>query len=198
MSESGDGPIVAVLLAAGSARRFGSDKLAAALSDGTAIGLASAQTLARQCDELLIVVNPNKTSSQQLFEEAGYKTVVATRAGQGMGHSLACGIAHSAHAMAWLVALGDMPFVKASTVEALCAELRGGARIVRPRYGAHAGHPVGFNRCYLHELSSLDGDRGARALLQRERELVTELMVDDPGVVKDVDTPEELIAASEA
>jgi molybdenum cofactor cytidylyltransferase len=107
-----------------------------------------------------------------------------------MGHSIACGVAASAEADGWLVALGDMPWVRPESIAAVAAALAQGAAVARPVYAGVAGHPVGFSAAYAEGLMALTGDLGARLLLRSTS--VTELGVEDPGVVRDVDRPLDL------
>jgi molybdenum cofactor cytidylyltransferase len=116
--------------------------------------------------------------------------VFAERANRGMGASLAAGIEASDDAEGWIVALADMPRIATPTIEAVARALDGGASIVAPFYQGQRGHPVGFGIEHRDALMALDGDTGARALLTSQR--VMRLDVDDPGILRDVDTPEDL------
>jgi molybdenum cofactor cytidylyltransferase len=68
------------------------------------------------------------------------------------------------------------------------------ARIVVPEYRGTPGHPVGFGAAHLPALAALTGDRGARAVLQASATAPVRIDVDDPGVLRDVDRPEDLDA----
>jgi molybdenum cofactor cytidylyltransferase len=69
--------------------------------------------------------------------------------------------------------------------------------MVVPVYKGRRGHPVGFDlRRYRGELSTLSADQGARSILRSHPEDVLELAVDDPGVLADIDTPEDYRVAS--
>ncbi|MBC7779538.1 MAG: NTP transferase domain-containing protein, partial [Proteobacteria bacterium] len=67
-----------------------------------------------------------------------------------------------------------------------------GAALVAPTWRGERGHPVGFHRCFGAELSSLAGDEGARQVLARHHAALQRLAVEDPGVVRDIDTPADL------
>ncbi|MEO8135570.1 MAG: NTP transferase domain-containing protein, partial [Betaproteobacteria bacterium] len=71
------------------------------------------------------------------------------------------------------------------------AELRSGESLVVPRYRGERGHPVGFARVHFPALSQLTGDAGARAVIAGAPR-VAWLDVDDPGVMRDIDTPADL------
>jgi molybdenum cofactor cytidylyltransferase len=111
-----------------------------------------------------------------------------------MAASLTHALRHALHADpaagAWLVALGDMPHVAPATLHALAAALAAGAPIVAPVMQGRRGNPVGFGAVHLDALLALQGEQGARRLLQTCP--VTEIPVDDPGIFYDIDTPADL------
>ncbi|MBT8336600.1 MAG: NTP transferase domain-containing protein, partial [Gemmatimonadetes bacterium] len=53
------------------------------------------------------------------------------------------------------------------------------------------GNPVAWSRAHFAEILALEGDRGARDLLDRHAAGVIEVPVDDAGVLRDVDTLQE-------
>jgi molybdenum cofactor cytidylyltransferase len=85
-----------------------------------------------------------------------------------------------------------MPRIEITTIEAVARALDGGAPIVAPFYDGQRGHPVGFGAVHRDALLCLDGDSGARSLLGSER--VTRLDVDDAGILRDIDTADDLRA----
>jgi molybdenum cofactor cytidylyltransferase len=108
-----------------------------------------------------------------------------------MGVSLAFAVEQARDADAWIVALADMPYVQTATLTALADALRQGADIAAPRHQGRRGNPVGFSRKHLPALLELGGDKGARDLLKAHP--VTEVIVNDAGVLRDIDTPDDLI-----
>jgi molybdenum cofactor cytidylyltransferase len=109
-----------------------------------------------------------------------------------MGASLAWGVAQTRAADGWLVALADMPFIAPSTLRAVTTAVREPLGIAAPLYGGRRGHPVAFGRGHGAALSRLSGDAGARALLQAHAGSLLLLPCDDPGVLQDIDLPEQL------
>lgn len=184
------GPIVGVLLAAGSAKRFGADKLGVALPGGTTVGTAALASLAAAVDAVVAVVRPGDDALARALGAAGARVTFCTRARDGMGSSLAWGVRAAPLAAAWVIALADMPWVRADSVARVVATLRRGAAIAAPSWNGARGHPVGFASGFYAELSSLSGDEGAKAILARGP--VTLIATDDPGVLRDVDVPEDL------
>jgi molybdenum cofactor cytidylyltransferase len=186
------GPIVGILLAAGSATRFGGEKLRAALPDGTPIGVAALALLASAVDAVVAVVRPHDDVLATAFATRGARVTRCPEAAMGMGVSLAWGIRAAPVAAGWLVALADMPWVQPATVRGVADALRRGVPLAAPSRLGQRGHPVGFGADFYAELSALSGDEGARPILARHR--VALIDTEDGGVLRDVDTQQDLEA----
>ena len=196
-----------LLLCGGSSTRFGSDKLLVVIDSGhpgagrraisAAIVVHAARNLIAGAGRALAIIPPGAGQLRKVLEDAGCEILESSRTARGLGASLAAGVAASAKADGWIVALGDMPFIRPSTIAAVRAQLEGGATIAAPALVASGerGHPVGFARALKDELAALDGDEGARAVISRHRDGVVTIPVDDPGIVLDIDTPDDLEAA---
>ncbi|MGH8434697.1 MAG: nucleotidyltransferase family protein [Pseudomonas sp.] len=185
-------PVIALILAAGRGRRFGSDKRRASLPSGARL-LASTVALAQRCfAEVYVVLRP-EDEPQLLGLGAGVKIVRCAAADLGMGHSLAAGVRAVAELRSKAVAvlLGDMPWIAESSLQHL-ANAADPERIVFPLYAGERGHPVIFGRRYWRELEALTGDQGAKAVLSGHEEAWLGIELDDPGVLLDVDIPEAL------
>ncbi|HLO63834.1 MAG TPA: nucleotidyltransferase family protein [Azonexus sp.] len=184
--------VVGLLLAAGAGRRFGTDKRWQPLADGTPLVLASASRLRGACSDVLAVLRPDDAALGERLQELGCRVVVNPDAEAGLGSSLAAGVRASADAAGWLVALADMPFIASASHQAVQERLLAGASVVVPTHDGQRGHPVGFSREWLGELSRLDGDVGARHILREHADRVEVLAVDDSGILADVDRPDDL------
>jgi molybdenum cofactor cytidylyltransferase len=183
-----------VLLAAGYGSRFDPDglhnKLLARMPDGTVVAHEAAHRLLLVVTRVLAVVRPGSEALARMLNDAGCDVMFTADAERGMGASLAAGIEASADAEGWIVGLADMPRIAVSTIEGVARTLDDGASIVVPFYRGQRGHPVGFGPEHRDALMALDGDTGARALLTEHQ--IARLDVDDPGILHDVDTPEDL------
>jgi molybdenum cofactor cytidylyltransferase len=182
-----------ILLAAGAGSRFGAHKLLAPLPDGAQVCRSAARALLAATDRAVAVVRPGDAALSACLAEEGMEVVECTAADRGMGASLACGAVAVPADAALLVALADMPWIRAQTVAAVAAALSAGARLAAPIHGGRRGHPVGFSPVLRPALLALDGDAGARAVVEENAADLVGLMVDDPGAVLDVDTPEDLV-----
>jgi molybdenum cofactor cytidylyltransferase len=107
----------------------------------------------------------------------------------GMGHSIAAGVAATGDAQGWLIVPADMPLLQTSTLLAVARALEHDP-IAYAQYDGQRGHPLGFSAELFSELTALQGDEGARKLLARFPALAVD--VNDPGVLVDVDTVEDL------
>jgi molybdenum cofactor cytidylyltransferase len=109
-----------------------------------------------------------------------------------MGASLACAARAAGQADGYLIALGDMPFVRRTTIAAVRDALAGGAALVAPYFRARRGHPVGISSRFREELLALKGDEGAKKLVAAHELELVKIPVGDPGVIRDIDRPEDL------
>jgi len=181
--------IVGILLAAGRGRRFGRHKLLAPLPNGEPVGIQAARRLIAGLPEALAVVRVDDPPLARAVAALGLRVLAHPGADEGLGSSLAAGIAAAPRADGWLIALADMPWVRPGTHAAVAAALRAGATLAAPTYQGRRGHPVGFARLWQAELLALTGDRGARHLLEAAGSELSLVPTDDPGVLLDIDRP---------
>ena len=185
--------VVAILLAAGSATRFGSDKLLHLLPHGVPIAVQSARHLRAVFEkDVLAVVRPEANQLAELLRAEGCEVVPCKRAADGMGASLACAVRALEAADAYVVALADMPFIRPSSIAAVRDELLKGAALAAPYFRARRGHPVGISSRFRDELVRLQGDEGAKTLLAHRAAEIIKVPVGDPAVLRDIDTPGDL------
>ncbi len=187
--------IVGVLLAAGQARRFGGDKLLVELDDGLCVAEASCANLRPAVDRLIAVVRPGAGELAQRLALAGAEIFECAQAAEGMGASLAHGVALMPDADGWLIALADMPLIAPEAALRIADALRAGAAIAVPVARGQRGHPVGFGRAYFAALTALDGDRGARTLLAQNADRVIEIPIADASAWLDIDTVDDVAIA---
>ncbi len=183
-----------VLLAAGTGSRFDPEglrnKLLAPLPGGTCVAYESAHRLLLVAARVIAIVRPGAELLARTLNDAGCDVVFSADAERGMGASLAAGVAASDEAESWLVALADMPRIAAASIEAVARAVDNGSSLVAPYYQGQRGHPAGFGFEHRAALMALDGDAGARALFNAHP--VTRIDVDDPGILRDIDTPGDL------
>jgi len=184
--------LVGLLLAAGSASRFGSDKLQHPLPHGVAIAVQAARHLLSEVPRVVAVVRPGADETARALAAEGCEVSVCEQAAEGMGASLACAARVAGAVDGYLVALADMPFVRRSSIAAIREALEKGARVAAPYWRARRGHPVGFSGALRAELEALAGDEGAKRVLAAHGAELVKVPVGDPGVVRDIDRPADL------
>lgn len=184
--------IVGLLLAAGSASRFGSDKLLHRLPHGVPIAVQAARHLRKEVVKVVAVVRPGSDELAGLLQAEGCDVVICSNADEGMGASLACAVQSGGAADGYLIALADMPFVRPSSIAAVRQALEEGAPLAAPYFRARRGHPVGIAGSFRAELAALAGDEGARRLLAENERRLVKVPIGDPGVIRDIDRPADL------
>jgi molybdenum cofactor cytidylyltransferase len=195
-ADHGGAGFVGILLAAGKGARFdpdgGQNKLLQPLPGGDVVVAAAAKHLLAVLPRVTAVVRPGADGVARVLMELGCEVTLCPSAELGMGASLVHAISRKADAAGWLVALGDMPFVQSSTMQALIAALNHDGSIAAPSYRGRRGNPVAFGRRHLPALLQLGGDQGARSLLQSLP--VIDIPIDDAGIIQDIDVPSDLLA----
>ena len=115
----------------------------------------------------------------------------------GLGTSLRAGIgALPAQSDGVIVCLGDMPQVDAAIIDRLVGALAPdkGMLVAVPSIDGKRGNPVVWSRRFFPELMAVEGDVGARHLINRYSEAVAEVPLTGHAALTDVDTPEALAA----
>lgn len=186
--------VAGLLLAAGSSRRFGADKLTQAFPDETEwIAVRACRNLLAGAGNVTAVVRPESEALSAELRRLGADIVVCKNAGAGLSASIAAGVSASRGASGWLIALADMPWIAPLTIRAVADALRAGAGLAAPEFDGRRGHPVGFAAPFAQALIELRGDAGARDLLRTHAGDQVLIPVDDPGVLMDIDTPADLL-----
>ena len=162
------------------------------MADGVAISVHALRNLKAAGLDVTAVVRRGDDPLAAVLMREGAFVVVCDRAEEGMGASLACGVAATRSDTGWIIALADMPAVRPATISLIGDAIRNGAGMAAPTFDGQRGHPVGFAARYGDELRALGGDEGARSLVQRNRKSMLLITTDDPGVLLDVDRREDV------
>jgi molybdenum cofactor cytidylyltransferase len=188
-----------IVLAAGRGSRFAGpvNKLAHAYGETSLLGATLANVLASRLP--LVVVTTAALAEDVARVVARRDIVVLPEVGAGpelgVGHSIASGVAARPDAAGWLILPGDMPKIGPTTLLAVVAGMAQ-RPVAFAQYRGRRGHPVGFSAELLADLLQLTGDVGAQRLLARYP--THAVVVDDPGVLVDVDTRDDLMAIAAA
>jgi molybdenum cofactor cytidylyltransferase len=195
--------IAAIVLAAGASRRFGTDKLLCQfeLNENTLpLIVHSLKPWLKVFGQVTVVVQPDTGDFCRVVEHAladeevaGIRWVECRNAAHGMASSLVCGVAANITAAGWMIGLADMPSVPQTAISHVRNAIEAGALLAAPFYDGKRGHPVGFSAAYGEELLALQGDSGARSLLERDAALLQRVEIEDRGILIDIDRPEDFM-----
>ena len=149
------------------------------------------ETLLRsKVHELVVVLSVRNKAVRNLLQGRRVRIVVNPLSKMGMSASIRRGLLKTqpdCHGI--LIALGDQPLLKTSTINALIRAFnQGKGGIIVPSYRGTRGHPVIFHRRFKRELLNLKGDVGGRSIIESHPEDVRVVPVKSIGVIKDVDT----------
>ncbi|MCI0433166.1 MAG: nucleotidyltransferase family protein [Gemmatimonadetes bacterium] len=188
----------AIILAAGAAKRFGGDKLTARLSGAPLITHAIEAVLVAGFP-CTVVINPGHAKRiRSAVEDRRVSIVENARAAEGMASSIRAGIRSlDAESGAALIAMGDQPLIRPVLLQQIAAQWRAtAATIVATAYRGVLAPPALFDRAVFDELLELEGDIGARQVIERDGDRVVLIDIDQPPPF-DVDTAADLLAVEE-
>jgi molybdenum cofactor cytidylyltransferase len=198
--------LAAIVLAAGGAERMGSAKQLLRYRGASLVRRAVNAATASGCDSVCVVVGSRAAELSSELEGSAAKIVANPRWAEGLSTSIAAGVAAVTAAGApagILLLLADQPHVTSDVVDALIEAFDGRSQsIVASAYSDTPGDseatgdrivgvPALFGRGYFTALQELTGDRGARPLLERERDRLRTIRFDAGAI--DIDTPDDYL-----
>lgn len=184
--------IAAVLLAAGSASRFGAAKQTLSIEGIPMVRRAAIAALDAGLSPVIVVTGAHADAVKPSLAGLPVQLTENLDWTSGMGSSLGLGV-RTAMAMetmphALLVLLADQPGIRAADLMALVeAHASASERIRAAHFEGHLGPPCLFPRAYFDELASLHGTDGARRLLEHYLDRVDGHEL--PSAAFDIDTP---------
>ncbi|WP_431322343.1 NTP transferase domain-containing protein [Rhizobium sp. YTU87027] len=195
------GNIVTVLLAAGKASRMGEGgphKLLAEF-DGVPLIRRSVMTaIGSRSSSVIVVTGHRKNDIEAALSGLKATTVHNPDYASGMASSLATGfsVEQAREADGILVMLADMPGVSSGDLDALIRafEQSSGHSIIRAVSRGKRGNPVIIPKSLFDEVMRLEGDVGARHIIETSGVPVVDIDIGDAAHL-DVDTPEAVVAA---
>lgn len=180
------------MLAAGASSRMrGGSKLLSEIDGRSIVGTVVSTAMASKADPVVVVVGHR---GQEVRERIPGGVIVVENPDHaaGLSTSLAAGLrALPSDVDGTVVLLGDMPLVEPGDVDALIGAFEGGFACV-PLVAGRWGNPVLWSRAFFDRMAALEGDRGARRILEDGRDRVVEVPLDNPGLLLDIDTAEDL------
>lgn len=214
---SGKPFIVGIALAAGQSTRFGGDKRLAAVDDQQTVLQRTVATLQPLVNRLVVTLKPEDRGREGMLlgkfvDLPDVSLCYAAHASEGLSGSIKDALQVLAEQQentidGVLIALADMPFVHAETIDFIIKRWAPD-KIVRPclrpatkssdnggvavQHPIIPGNPVLFGSGWVAQLQQCRGDSGAKFILQANPDAVVDVVVDDSGILRDIDRPSDL------
>jgi len=189
-----DATVHGVVLAAGTSSRYGgANKLLASVDGEPLVRRATRPLVASTLEAVIVVVGHDAERTRRAISGLGVDVVTNGAYERGQSTTLAAGIEAAARgADAAVIGLGDMPDVAAATVDRLVAAYAAGAgTALAAACDGRRGNPVLFDAAFFGPLRNVEGDIGGREVFLESDDAAL-IETGDPGVLRDVDRPEDL------
>lgn len=187
----------AVMAAGRSSRMGGPNKLLARFDGEPLVRRVVERTLASKASGLTIIVGHQARDVRDALQGLSINIVENQNFADGLSTSVRAGVAAAPASVAGLlVVLGDMPDVTTADLDRLIAAFSSarGAVIVRAASGGKRGNPVILPRSAFADVGAIEGDAGARSIIESGKYEVIDVDI-GAGAMVDVDTPEALAKA---
>ncbi len=192
--------ISAIVLAAGESRRMGKPKLLLPFGNTTIIGRIIDTLIEARVDEILVVAGHVVDALAHALQSKPVRVVVNPAYREGMLSSVRAGLREvHPETDAMLLVLGDQPSIQVSWIEALVhSHHQRGGGIHVPIFQGRRGHPLLIDASFRDDILNGFDDVGLRGLLYAHPAAVHEVPLPDPGVLDDIDTPDDYARAIDA
>ena len=182
--------ISAILLAAGESKRMnGENKLTKILKGEPLIKYSVKNILESSVDELIIIIGHKSDNIKNVIDEnKKIKFILNKNYKLGMASSIKIGIKNlSEKTQAFFICLGDMPMIGKEIYNKLILNLNK-KEIIVPSYKNQQGNPILFSITMKDKIMDIDGDNGAKKILEKNRNKIFNLEINDEGILKNYNT----------
>jgi molybdenum cofactor cytidylyltransferase len=190
--------IAAIVLAGGLSRRMGQPKPLLQWGQHSVIEAIVGRLVHLRFADVLVVTGHKAGEVSAKVKKAGGRSVHnAAYASGEMLSSLQTGLAALDDSIsAAMVFLGDQPMLNPRLIHhLLLAYATGKGTLVAPSYQQRRGHPILIDRRYWRDLLELPPGSAPRDVINANASDMAYVVTDDPGVLQDMDTPEDYQAA---
>lgn len=184
--------VACLILAAGNSQRFGSAKMLHPFDAHRTILQATIDRYLTVYESVYVVVKSSVDEIAESLDGIGVQLIESPNSSLGMSQSIVAGVEATQPKVGWLIALGDMPYVRTSSIQSITRSLTESS-IVVPVSQKQPGNPVAFGVQFREQLLALNGDVGAKPLVHSNSDSVHYVETGDNGIHHDIDTPQDLI-----
>lgn len=180
-----------VLMAAGSARRFGSNKLSVRL-DGITLAEHALNVIPSE-EFYRVVVVTRYPEIVEMAKNRGFMVKINQEPDKGLSNTIRIGMAALSDADAMLFLVADQPLLRRETILRELALYRANPDyIVSVGHHGRRGNPCVFPRAFFPALLSLEGDMGGNEVIKSNEDKLLFCNVEDERELIDVDVTETL------
>ena len=187
--------ISAILLAAGQSKRMnGVNKLTKEIQGIPLIKLSVKNILASSINELIVVLGYQKEIIEELIDKnEKIKFVFNNNFESGMASSIKIGLNNlSEKTEAFFICLGDMPMINQDVYNQLIRS-RNNKEIIVPNYNGQQANPILFSKSIKEKIMSIQGDVGAKKILELNKNKILNVEVGNQSIRKDFNTKDDFI-----
>ena len=184
--------ISAILLAAGQSKRMnGQNKLIKEIQGIPLIKHSIKNILSSSIDELIIVLGHQKEIIEKIIDkEKKIKIVFNKNFKNGMASSIKVGLKHlSEKTDAFFICLGDMPLINSDIYNQIIKS-RNQKEIIVPIFDNQQGNPVLFAKSLKEKIMTIEGDNGAKKILEQNKNKILNIEIKNQSILKDFNTLE--------
>lgn len=187
--------ISALILAAGQSKRMGQPKMPLPWGNMTVLEHVISTFKDAGIEDILVITGGAREQVEALVGDSAHTLFNPAYAEGEMLSSIQCGLAAlKSRTQATLIGLGDQPQVRESSVKLVMEEyLKSGASLIVPSFQMRRGHPWLAAREHWDEILHMSSPESPRDFLNRHANDIRYVLLDDPGVLKDLDTPEDYL-----
>jgi molybdenum cofactor cytidylyltransferase len=187
----------AIILGAGLSTRMGSPKQLLRLGDETMLERVVDVAMRSRANPIVLVVGANAPLIQEKMGKEGVRVVINEQYILGIATSVKKGLQFIMDEVdALLIMLGDQPFLTPAFLDKLIESYENsGKQLVVPIYKGEQRNPVLFDKSLFHELLGLEGDEGAKKVVERNMDKCATVETEDESLFVDIDTPDQLVRA---
>lgn len=182
--------VSALILAAGKSSRMGDNKQLLPLKKSTILRSVIKNVLKTEVNDVYVVLGADAELIYDHIQDLDVRVVVNKNYADGLSSSIKVGLEHLKKEDAALIILGDQPLISSQYWNTIISTAsKNPDKIIASNYGGFKGVPALFPKNYFDELFTLNGDLGAKHLLNSSKNDV--LTVNSPVDLLDIDTPED-------
>jgi molybdenum cofactor cytidylyltransferase len=188
--------IWAIILAAGESRRMNTLKMLLPFKGKTIIEKVIENVVSSDVNKTMVVVGSSGDIIVERIKDLPVSHCYNENYREGMLSSVKCGFMNLPGKFeAVIVMPGDYPGIGADIINILIDSFRGSEKkIVIPLFGGKRGHPILISYEYRDEVMKLKPEEGLRGLAMKFPDKVLEMKVNDPAILRDIDTMDDYIS----